>query len=100
MLSFVNKSHNLSFLRFFAKSVKDLEDGIKKVIDEQIRPVLKMDGGDIQFDGIDKDGVVSVTLLGHCSGCPSKRVTLHNGILLCLQEEFPEVTNIKETMTE
>lgn len=79
---------------------KELEDGVLKIIEKTIRPVLQMDGGDIKLDGI-KDGVVSVTLLGHCSGCPSRQATLHNGILMCLQEEYPEeIKDIKETMIE
>lgn len=81
-------------------TTKELEEGVKKIIADTIRPVLKMDGGDIKLDGI-KDGVVSVTLLGHCSGCPSRKETLHNGILMCLQEEYPEeIKDIKETMID
>lgn len=90
----------LSCISRYLHTAKELEDGVKKIIADTIRPVLKMDGGDIKLDGI-KDGVVSVTLLGHCSGCPSRQATLHNGILMCLQEEFPdEIKEIKETMIE
>ncbi|KAK8884785.1 nifu-like protein [Tritrichomonas musculus] len=91
---------SFSFARFFAAAAKDsLLERVEKIIDERVRPALKMDGGDIKIDGI-KDGVVDVTLLGHCSGCPSRRITLHEGILGCLQEEIPEIKNIRETMVE
>jgi len=69
---------------------------VNAVIEERVRPVLQMDGGDIVVDEI-KDGVVVVTLKGHCSGCPSRRSTLNSGILGCLQEEIPnEIVGIRE----
>jgi NifU-like protein len=48
---------------------------VTSVIDEEIRPSLKKDGGDI--DLIDIDGVrVIVALRGACVGCPSSNLTL------------------------
>ncbi|MEG6551544.1 Fe-S cluster assembly protein NifU [Desulfocurvibacter africanus] len=48
---------------------------VSKVIDEEIRPSLKKDGGDIEL--IDIDGLnVVVSLRGACVGCPSAQLTL------------------------
>lgn len=83
--------------KFFAKASKEFFDKVNAVIDERVRPVLQMDGGDIVLKDI-TDGIVSVQLMGHCSGCPSRRNTLNAGILGCLQEEFGEkqIIDIKE----
>ena len=98
MLSALRQCSSVSFGRFFAKASKEFLDKVNAVIDERIRPVLQMDGGDIELKSID-DGVVLVTLKGHCSGCPSRRNTLNLGILDCLQEEFGEdkIREIRET---
>ena len=101
MLSSIKTTYSpaLSFARFFATQADELLKKVEKIIDEQVRPALRMDGGNIKVDGI-KDGVVDVTLLGHCSGCPSRKLTLHQGILGILQEEIPEIKDIRETMVE
>ena len=99
MLSLIPRNLTQSFTqRFFAKASKEFFDKVNKIIDERVRPVLQMDGGDIILKDI-TDGVVTVTLQGHCSGCPSRRQTLNNGILGCLQEEFGEnqIIDIKES---
>ena len=87
---------NNQFLKFFTNNKTQLMEKINKVIEERVRPVLQMDGGDIIVNDV-KDGVVIVTLKGHCSGCPSRRSTLNSGILGCLQEEIPkEIIGIRE----
>jgi NifU-like protein len=48
---------------------------IQQTIDSQIRPQLKIDGGDIELIDIDRNKVY-VRLLGTCLGCPSTGVTL------------------------
>ena len=97
MLSTI-KASTLSLTRFFVKATPEFMKKVNAVIDERVRPVLQMDGGDIVVNDID-DGVVTVTLKGHCSGCPSRRQTLNIGILDCLQEEFGEdkIKDIRET---
>ncbi len=62
---------------------------IIQVIEEQVRPAVAMDGGDIIFEGFE-DGVVKLKLRGSCSGCPSSLVTLKQGIQSMLQRLFPD----------
>ena len=51
---------------------------VSKVIDEEIRPSLKKDGGDIELIDIEGQKVV-VALRGACIGCPSShRITSYN----------------------
>ncbi|MBU6414685.1 NifU family protein [Patescibacteria group bacterium] len=55
-----------------------METEIKKVL-QQVRPLLAMHRGDVEFVDY-KDGVVRVKLLGTCHGCPLASLTLKAGI--------------------
>ena len=48
---------------------------IEQTIDQEIRPALQKDGGDIELVDVDGDKVY-VSLLGHCRGCMVSGVTL------------------------
>lgn len=62
---------------------------------ERIRPALKMDGGDVELVGVDeKKGIVTVSLLGACGGCPMSTMTLKMGIERTIREAVPEVTEV------
>jgi len=69
------------------------EQKIIQVINNEIRPAVAMDGGDIIFDRF-ADGVVYVHLKGACSGCPSSEMTLKNGIETRLKEVLPAVKSV------
>jgi Fe-S cluster biogenesis protein NfuA len=71
-----------------------MEDKIKQVIEEKIAPALAMDGGGIEYMGLDDGGRVKVRLQGACCGCPSAAVTLQMGVLRMLQQEIPEVKDV------
>ena len=70
------------------------EDGIvtriRRVLDEEVRPAVAMDGGDVVF-GRFRDGIVEVYLQGACSGCPGSAATLKHGVEARLREAVPEV---------
>lgn len=61
---------------------------------EQVRPALQRDGGDVEFKGIDENGVVSLKLLGACGGCPMSTMTLKNFIETILVDQVPGVTEV------
>ncbi|MCB9758231.1 MAG: NifU family protein [Alphaproteobacteria bacterium] len=67
---------------------------IAQLIDEDIRPAVAMDGGDVQFVGITDDHIVQVRLIGSCSTCPSSTATLAMGIERMIVEEFPDVQGV------
>jgi len=71
----------------------DLENKIREILDNEIRPAVAMDGGDITFEKFE-DGVVYLYLQGSCSGCPSSTATLKMGIEKRLQESLPEVREV------
>jgi Fe-S cluster biogenesis protein NfuA len=66
---------------------------IRRILDEEVRPAVAMDGGDIVFAGF-RDGIVELYLHGSCSGCPSSTVTLKQGIEVRLMEAIPEVQGV------
>ncbi|KAL6765679.1 hypothetical protein V8C86DRAFT_2456804 [Haematococcus lacustris] len=70
---------------------------IKELLETRIRPAVMEDGGDITYKSFDPDtGVVTVKMLGACSGCPSSTVTLKSGIENMLMHYIPEVKGVIE----
>ncbi len=71
----------------------DIEQRIKEILDNEIRPAVAMDGGDILFYGY-KDGVVTLHLQGSCSSCPSSIMTLKMGVENRLRAVIPQVREV------
>lgn len=74
-------------------SPTELDDAIRGLLDEYIRPAVESDGGAIDFKGFD-EGIVYVILKGSCAGCPSSTATLKFGIENLLKEHLPEVKEV------
>lgn len=66
---------------------------IKKILREEIRPAVAMDGGDISFDRFE-EGRVYLHMQGSCAGCPSSMFTLKEGIEVRLKEAIPEIVEV------
>ncbi|MEB3182566.1 MAG: Fe-S cluster assembly protein NifU [Nostocaceae cyanobacterium] len=60
---------------------------IQKVLDEEVRPVLIADGGDVELYDVEGD-TVKVVLQGACGSCPSSTATLKIAIESRLQERI------------
>lgn len=74
-----------------------MDDQIEQVLN-QVRPALRMDGGDIQLVDFDEaTGVVRVRLEGACRGCPMSKITLKMGIEMALMDAFPD--KVKEVVS-
>lgn len=72
-----------------------LEDKIKALIGERVRPFVEQDGGDIEFVDFDeKSGVVRVRMQGACKGCPKSMITLKMGIERMLKHYIPDVVGV------
>ena len=72
----------------------EVVDRIRKILEEEIRPAVAMDGGDIVFQGFE-EGVVYLQMRGACSGCPSSTATLKHGIENMLRHYIPEVREVR-----
>ena len=71
----------------------EIEKKIRQVLDDEIRPAVAMDGGDIIFQGY-RDGVVTLYLQGSCSSCPSSIMTLKMGVENRLKSLIPEIREV------
>jgi Fe-S cluster biogenesis protein NfuA len=66
---------------------------IKEILANNVRPVVEGDGGMIDYKSF-VDGIVTLSLRGSCSGCPSSTVTLKNGIEALMKRLIPEVKEV------
>ncbi len=71
----------------------DLKERVQACL-EKIRPALQGDGGDCELVDVSPDGIVTLHLVGSCSGCPSSTMTLRMGIETTLKEEIAEVKEV------
>ena len=74
----------------------EISKKISALIDEQIKPAVASDGGNILFQSYDNESMeVKVILQGACSGCPSSTYTLKNGIETMLKDFLPgKISNV------
>lgn len=75
--------------------VSEIEQHINRLLDEEIRPAVAMDGGDINYVGFE-NGIVQVQMAGACGSCPSSTATLKMGVERLLMEEIPEVRGVEQ----
>ena len=66
----------------------EIEQKIADWLDEYVRPAVEQDGGFISLKKFE-DGIVTVSLQGACSGCPSSSQTLKGGIEGLLKKMMP-----------
>ena len=76
------------------ENLKEIEKKIIQILNQKIRPAVAKDGGDIRFKEF-KDGIVKVQLQGSCSGCPSSKMTLKQGVENLLCHYIPEVKQVE-----
>jgi Fe-S cluster biogenesis protein NfuA len=70
----------------------EIIDQIEMVLD-QLRPMIKGHGGDIEFVTF-QDDIVYVKFHGACIGCPISTMTLKLGIEEALQEKIPHIKEV------
>ena len=72
----------------------DAEVGILRILEDEIRPAVAMDGGDITLVAFENN-IVKLRLRGACHACPSSIVTLKMGIENRLKQAFPEIVAVE-----
>jgi Fe-S cluster biogenesis protein NfuA len=72
--------------------VGTLEQQVEAAL-EEVRPALRMDGGDVELVGVD-GSVVQVRLLGACGGCPMAMMTLVGFVKERLKQRVPEISQV------
>ncbi len=81
-----------------ANTDSDLARAVARLIDEDIRPALQQDGGDVQFLGITPEMTAQLRLIGACASCPSATATLAYGVERMLVEEFPDLQGVEQVL--
>ena len=76
-----------------SESFSEIEKKIINILETKVRPAVAKDGGDIKFKEF-KNGVVTVSLQGSCSGCPSSTMTLKQGVQNLLCHYIPEIKEV------
>jgi Fe-S cluster biogenesis protein NfuA len=71
----------------------DVVKRIKELLENYVKPAVEMDGGAISFKSYHQ-GIVSLSLQGSCSGCPSSMITLKSGIEGMMKRMIPEVKEV------
>lgn len=66
---------------------------IKTILNDEIRPAVAMDGGDIVYDRYENE-ILYLHMRGACAGCPSATITLKEGIEARLKERIPELKEV------
>jgi Fe-S cluster biogenesis protein NfuA len=74
---------------------ENMRTKIQQVLDEKIRPMLQMDGGDVDFVDFTEDGTAKLRLTGGCSGCPMAGLTMTMTVERILKETVPEVKRVQ-----
>lgn len=68
---------------------------IEEVLEREIRPTLRKDGGDIELIDVDGD-FVTVSLRGSCSSCLKSQTTLKEYVEKKLREQVLETLVVEE----
>lgn len=72
---------------------ESVEGKIKELLEKYVQPAVESDGGFIVFKSFD-NGIVTLSMQGSCSGCPSSQITLKSGIEGLLKRMVPEVMEV------
>jgi Fe-S cluster biogenesis protein NfuA len=90
---FSNQKQNPEKIIQTSENFSEIEDSIINALEEYVKPAVEQDGGAIHFKSFN-NGVVTVSLKGSCSGCPSSTLTLKSGIENLLKQMIPSVTEV------
>lgn len=73
---------------------KELSNGIKKILETEIAPMLALHGGNAEFVSF-KNGTVKIRLKGACSGCALSELTLKEGVENILKRKIRGIKNVE-----
>jgi Fe-S cluster biogenesis protein NfuA len=76
------------------RTQEEIENQIKDVLEEYVKPAVAGHGGDIEFISYE-DGHLLLELKGACSGCAGSTMTLKMGVENMVRHFVPEVQSIQ-----
>jgi Fe-S cluster biogenesis protein NfuA len=72
-----------------------MKERIERVLEEEVRPILAMHGGNVELIGVTDEGVVKVRLTGGCAGCPAAQMTVVDVVEKTIKSKVPEVKKVE-----
>ena len=72
---------------------KEIIEKINLALDE-VRPHLKVDGGDVEVVDVTDDLVAKVKWLGNCQLCSMSAMTMKAGIEQAVKQKIPSITAV------
>lgn len=61
---------------------------------DNLRPHLKVDGGDIELVDVTDDMTVKIKWLGNCVNCSMSAMTMKAGVEQTLKAKFPHIKSV------
>lgn len=61
---------------------------------DEVRPHLKVDGGDIEVITVTDDLTVKVRWIGNCINCSMSAMTMKAGIEQTIKSKYPTIQNV------
>ncbi len=74
---------------------RELIRKVIEIMDREIRPGLKRDGGDLKIVAVENK-IVKIKMVGACLGCGSQKRTVEDGIKNFLIQKIPEIQGIED----
>lgn len=71
------------------------EERIKKVLEDEVRPYLQREGGDVEFVEFTSDKVLKIRLKGACGTCPMAMFTITGFVERVVKSRVPEVERVE-----
>lgn len=62
---------------------------------DDIRPHLKVDGGNIEIVDITDDLIVEIKWMGNCEYCSMSAMTMKAGVEQAIKQKLPEIKGVK-----
>ena len=73
---------------------KDLLERVDIALND-VRPHLKVDGGNVEVVDVTEDNIVKIKWLGTCESCNMSMMTMKAGIEQTLRGKIPEVSGVE-----
>jgi Fe-S cluster biogenesis protein NfuA len=75
----------------------DREEMIAKVDEalDDVRPHLKVDGGNVEVVDVNEKGEVKIKWLGNCENCSMSAMTMRAGVAEAIKSKLPEIKHVE-----
>ncbi|GEM_PF-1027790 len=74
---------------------RELIHQVIQVMDRDVRPGLKRDGGDLKIISVE-EGIVKLKMVGACLGCGAQKRTVEDGIKTHLMKMIPQIKGVED----